>query len=228
MRYREDLEPSIDKLSFKAQAGMLVGIVGNNGSGKSSILHALFRLIELENGRTLIDGVDISQVGLHTLRKSIAFIPQSPFLLQGTIRENLDPMGECTDSQIDAILREVNMYEKIYSLPQNLNTCISESNNLFTCGQKQLLCLARAIIRKTKVLVLDEASTSIDLETDNLIQRTLRERFKNCTVFIIAHRIATIIDADRVLVMKNGQRQEYSHPYNLLVEQEGDKTITNI
>ena len=110
------------------------------------------------------------------------------------------------------------MYEKVYSLPQNLNTIISESNNLFSSGQKQLLCLARAIIRKTKVLVIDEATSNIDLETDSLIQRTLRERFKNCTVFIIAHRLATIIDADRVLVLKEGRLSEYSHPYNLLVE----------
>ena len=169
LRHRDELEPSISNLSFKAQAGMLIGIVGQSGSGKSSILHALFRLVELEYGRTLIDGIDIKSVGLHTLRKQIAFIPQSPFLLQGTIRENLDPQEECTDSQIDAILREVKMYEKVYSLPQNLFTQVSESNNLFSSGQKQLLCLARAIIRKTKVLVLDEALTNIDLETDNLI-----------------------------------------------------------
>ena len=127
-----------------------------------------------------------------------------------------------------SILREVNMYEKVYSLEQNLNTYVAESNNLFSVGQKQLLCLARAIIRKTKILVLDEATANVDLETDNLIQRTLRERFKNCTVFIVAHRLATIIDADRILVLKEGRLQEYSHPYKLLVEQEGAKTITNM
>jgi ABC-type methionine transport system ATPase subunit len=120
------------------------------------------------------------------------------------------------------------MYEKIYSLEQNLNTYVAESNNLFSVGQKQLICLARAIIRKTKVLVLDEATANVDLETDNLIQRTLRERFKNSTVFIVAHRLPTIIDADRILVLKGGVLQEFSHPYKLLVEQEGDRTITNI
>lgn len=153
----------------------------------------------------MIDGVDTRTTGLHILRKSIAFIPQSPFLIQGTIRENLDPFRESTDSQIDAILREVNMYEKVYSLEQNLNTYVAESNNLFSVGQKQLLCLARAIIRKTKILVLDEATANVDLETDNLIQRTLRERFQNSTVFIVAHRLATIIDADRILVLKEGR-----------------------
>ena len=120
------------------------------------------------------------------------------------------------------------MYDKVYSLDQNLSTYIAESNNLFSVGQKQLLCLARAIIRKTKVLVLDEATANVDLETDNLIQRTLRERFKNCTVFIVAHRLATIIDADRILVLKDAKLQEYSHPYRLLVQQPGDKTITNM
>ena len=120
------------------------------------------------------------------------------------------------------------MYEKVYSLEQNLNTYVAESNNLFSVGQKQLLCLARAIIRKTKILVLDEATANVDLETDNLIQRTLRERFQNSTVFIVAHRLATIIDADRILVLKEGRLQEYSHPYKLFVEQEGDQTITNI
>ena len=120
------------------------------------------------------------------------------------------------------------MHERVYSLSANLDTYVAESNNLFSVGQKQLLCLARAIIRKTRVLVLDEATANVDLETDNLIQRTLRERFRNCTVFIVAHRLATIIDADRILVLQDGAAQEYSHPYNLLVEQEGDKTITNM
>lgn len=120
------------------------------------------------------------------------------------------------------------MYDKVYSLGQGLDTYVAESNNLFSVGQKQLLCLARAIIRQTKVLVLDEATANVDLETDNLIQRTLREKFKDCTVFIVAHRLATIIDADRILVLKSGELQEYSHPYTLMAEQEGDKTITNI
>ena len=117
----------------------------------------------------------------------------------------MDPFSESTDHQIDAVLKEVKMYEKVYSLEKNLDTYIAESNNLFSVGQKQLLCLARAIIRKTHVLVLDEATANVDLETDNLIQRTLRERFKNCTVFIVAHRLATIIDADRIMVLKDGE-----------------------
>ena len=228
MSYRPQLDPSIKDLSFKTEAGMIVGIVGRTGSGKSSILQTLFRLAEVSSGRIVMDGVDIRSVGLHILRKAIAFIPQSPFLIQGTIRENLDPFQVSTDDQIDSVLKEVEMYDKIYSFEKNLSTYVAESNNLFSIGQKQLLCLARAIIRKTKILVLDEATANVDLETDNLIQKTLRHRFKNCTVFIIAHRLATIIDADRILVLDKAELQEYSHPYKLLVEQEGDQTITNL
>ena len=136
MRYRRELDPSIENLSFKAQAGMIIGIVGRTGSGKSSILQTLFRLIEVQTGRIQIDGIDIKTSGLHILRRAIAFIPQSPFLIQGTIRENLDPFSESKDHQIDAILREVNMYDKIYSLEQNLSTYVAESNNLFSIGQK--------------------------------------------------------------------------------------------
>lgn len=207
---------------------MKVGIVGRTGAGKSSILQTLFRLTELENGKVEIDGVDIKTLGLHMLRKNVAFIPQTPFLIQGTIKENLDPFNECTDEQINGVIQEVNLEEKISSLPEGLMTYVSENNNLFSVGQKQLVCLARAIIRKTKILVLDEATANVDLETDNFIQTTLREKFKNCTVFIIAHRLATVIDADRILVMSKGKCQEYDHPLRLLVNHPDDPTITNV
>jgi len=136
MRYRPQLDPSIVDVNFKTEAGMIVGIVGRTGSGKSSILQTLFRLVEVSSGRIMLDGVDIKSVGLHILRKSIAFIPQSPFLIQGTIRENLDPFKESTDQQIDSVLKEVEMYDKIYSFEKNLSTYVAESNNLFSIGQK--------------------------------------------------------------------------------------------
>ena len=228
LRNSYDSDPILKNMSFKVQPGMLVGVVGVQGSGKSSVHQALLRLTELQGGRMMLDGVDIKTVGLHLLRKSISYIPQSPLCVRGSIRQMIDPFNESTEAQINAVLREVKMYEKIYSLSQNLNTCVAEGNNLFTPGQKQLLCLARAIIRKVKVLILDEATDTIDPETDNLIHRTLRERFRNSTVFIIAHRLSSIIDADRILVLKKGSLQEYSHPYKLFVEHEGDPTITNI
>jgi len=162
----------------------------------------LFRLSECCEGTLQIDDVDCKTVGLHLLRKNIAYIPQAPFLIQGSIRENMDPFEEFKDEQITKVLSEVNLWDHITRTCDNLlDTKISETNSVFSTGQKQLLCLGRAIIRNTKILVLDEATANVDLETDNLIQDKLKESFKNCTVLIIAHRLATIIDSDRVLVM---------------------------
>lgn len=222
MTYRPELPPAIKNLSFQIEAGMKVGIVGRTGSGKSSILQTLFRLVDLNEGVIKIDGQEITASGLHLLRKQIAFIPQSPFLIQGTIRENLDPFNELSDKEIEDIIAEVNLTEKIGQMPKGINTYCSEANNLFSVGQKQLICLARAIIRKAKILVLDEATANVDLETDNFIQRKLKERFSTCTVLIVAHRLATIIDSDRILVMADGEPKEYNHPYCLMVKQVGN------
>ena len=134
MTYREELPPAIKNLSFKVEAGMKIGIVGRTGSGKSSILQTLFRLVDLNQGTITIDGENINKAGLHLLRKQIAFIPQSPFLIQGTIRENLDPFNELTDKEIDEVVQEVNLSEKIASMPLGINTYCSEANNLFSVG----------------------------------------------------------------------------------------------
>lgn len=226
MKYRDFLHPCLRELTFEIRPKMKVGIVGRTGAGKSSILQALFRLCNLESGVIEIDGVDISSVGLHTLRKSISFIPQSPFLLQSTIRENLDPFAERTAEELWSVLDQVQMSDYVRSLKDQLDTVVSESNNIFSVGQKQLVCMARAMLRKTKILVLDEATANVDLETDNIIQRNLRENFKECTVLVIAHRLATIIDSDRILVMDAGTLAQYGHPLELLTANPGDTAIT--
>lgn len=227
MKYRPTMDLSLQGLSCHVQAGMKVGIVGRTGAGKSTILQVLFRLTDSCEGKILIDGEDIKNVGLHHLRKNIAYIPQQPFLIQGSIRENLDPFHEYSDEAINQTLKDVNLLEHIETNCKNgLSTVLTESNNVFSLGQKQLLCLGRAIIRKTKMLVLDEATANVDLETDNFIQDTLKNSFKNCTVLIIAHRLATVIDADRILVMDKGKGVEFNHPYQLLVNEIGDDSIT--
>jgi ATP-binding cassette subfamily C (CFTR/MRP) protein 4 len=178
MKYREFMEPSIKDLNCTVKPGMKIGIVGRTGAGKSSILQVLFRLTDAFNGVLMIDGEDLCDIGLHLLRKNIAYIPQMPFMLQGTIRENLDPFNQYDDEMIEATLKEVSLYEFIYKkCPNKLETNITEGNNVFSSGQKQLLCLGRAIIKKTKILVLDEATANVDLETDNFIQNTLKSSF---------------------------------------------------
>ena len=174
-----------------------------------------------------IDGSDLTTLGLHAIRKNVAYIPQTPFLLQGTIRENLDPFNELSDAEINKIVADIGLSKKISSLKDGMNTYCSESNSLFSAGEKQLVCMARAVVRRTKILVLDEATANVDLETDNLIQTKLGELFSDCTVLVIAHRLATIIDVDRILVMGDGKAQEFDHPYRLLTKEVGDETITN-
>ena len=170
MKYREGMDLALKNLSFEVQPGMKVGVVGRTGAGKSTILQTLFRLTDCCEGKIEIDGINNQEVGLHLLRRNISYIPQSPFLIQASIRENIDPFNDYGDDQIKKCLQEVQLWDHIQKNCENgLSTMISESNNVLSMGQKQLLCLSRAIIRKTKILVLDEATANIDLETDNFI-----------------------------------------------------------
>nr|XP_006639066.1 PREDICTED: multidrug resistance-associated protein 4 [Lepisosteus oculatus] len=192
-----------------------VGIVGRTGAGKSSLISALFRLAEPE-GNILIDNILSSEIGLHDLRQKMSIIPQDPVLFTGSMRKNLDPFNQHTDEDLWNALEEVQLKGVVEELPNKLETELAESGSNFSVGQRQLVCLARAVLRKNRILIIDEATANVDPRTDELIQKTIREKFKECTVLTIAHRLNTIIDSDRILVLDAGRINEYDEPYVLL------------
>ncbi|KAG1715013.1 Multidrug resistance-associated protein 4 [Nymphon striatum] len=202
-------------ISFSIIGGQKVGIVGRTGAGKTSLINAIFRLEE-STGRMIIDGIDISKLGLHQLRKKLTVIPQEPLLFQNTIRYNLDPFGDYCDVKIWEALESVEMKSVIRELPQQLDTELTEGSFSLSFGQQQLICLARAVLKENRIIILDEATSNVDVITDKIIQRTIRTKFKDFTVITIAHRIHTIIDADVVVVMDNGKVIELDSPKNLV------------
>ncbi|KAH8878723.1 P-loop containing nucleoside triphosphate hydrolase protein [Thozetella sp. PMI_491] len=253
-RYRKELDPVLRNLSFKINAREKVGIVGRTGAGKSSLALAIFRALEAEEGKIIIDDIEIGQIGLRDLREAITIVPQEPTLFMGTIRTNLDPFDLYTDEQIFAALRRVQLIgpdesttapptPMIPSTPTiafpeeegadgtrpssatnknvflNLSSPVTESGNNLSQGQRQLLCLARAMLKEPNVLVMDEATASIDYATDAKIQETIREL--TSTIITIAHRLQTIVDYDKVLVLDKGSLVEYGHPWELLRKKEG-------
>uniref|UniRef100_A0A8C9W2Y9 Multidrug resistance-associated protein 1 n=1 Tax=Scleropages formosus TaxID=113540 RepID=A0A8C9W2Y9_SCLFO len=218
LRYRDDLELALKDVNVTIEGGEKVGIVGRTGAGKSSLTLGLFRIIEASEGSVWIDGVDIAILGLHELRSRITIIPQDPVLFSGTLRMNLDPFNCYSDEDLWQALELAHLKNFVSGLPDKLNHECSEGGENLSLGQRQLLCLARALLRKTKVLVLDEATAAVDLETDNLIQSTIRSQFKDCTVLTIAHRLNTIMDYTRVLVLDRGQMAEFDSPSNLIAK----------
>ncbi|KAK1381980.1 ABC-type xenobiotic transporter [Heracleum sosnowskyi] len=221
LRYRPELPPVLHGLSFTICPREKVGIVGRTGAGKSSMLNALFRIVELEKGRIIIDHCDVAKFGLADLRKVLSIIPQIPVLFSGTVRFNLDPFNEHNDADIWEALDRAHLKDVIRKNAHGLDAKVSEGGENFSVGQRQLLSLARALLRRSKILVLDEATAAVDVATDSLIQNTIREEFKSCTMLIIAHRLNTIIDSDRILVLDAGQVQEYDAPEKLLLNESG-------
>ncbi|KAJ3384517.1 hypothetical protein HDU92_003551 [Lobulomyces angularis] len=207
----------LDDINIEISAGSKVGIVGRTGAGKSSFLQGLFRLIEPDSGRILIDGIDTSILGLKDLRSRISIIPQEPFCFKGTLRFNLDPFQNYTDDQLWKALEAVELKRSVELLPAKLETPVSEGGSELC--ERQLICLARAVLRNTKLIVMDEATSSVDLHTDALIQKVLRSDnfiFKNATVLTIAHRLNTVIDYDKIMVLDNGKLVEFGSPRELL------------
>lgn len=242
--YRADLAPVINGVSFSVKAGQRVGIVGRTGAGKSSLMSVLLRLIDIVGGSVSIDGVDISRIGLHDLRKKVSVIPQVPFLFLGTMRQNLDMFGQHSDAAIWAAIDSLSLRSILMqkTAPQALrmstsqsltdeerpvecdllvgqsllDTEVAENGANFSVGERQLICLCRAMLQQNKILVMDEATANVDMDTDRDIQRAVRSCFTSSTVLMIAHRLQTVIDCDTIIVLSNGKLVEIGHPHELL------------
>ncbi|XP_028263925.1 canalicular multispecific organic anion transporter 2 isoform X3 [Parambassis ranga] len=218
VRYREGLDLVLRNITLNVKGGEKIGIVGRTGAGKSSMTLCLFRLLEAAAGEITIDGVKIAEMGLHDLRSKLTIIPQEPVLFSGTLRMNLDPFEKHSDEEVWKALEHSHLHKFVSNQPAKLELECAEGGENLSVGQRQLVCLARALLRKTRILVLDEATAAIDLETDDLIQSTIRTQFEDSTVFTIAHRLNTIMDYTRVLVLDKGKIAEFDTPTNLIAQ----------
>ncbi|CAD7667352.1 unnamed protein product [Nyctereutes procyonoides] len=216
VRYRPGLELVLKKLSLHVHGGEKVGIVGRTGAGKSSMTLCLFRILEAAEGEIRIDGLNVADIGLHDLRSQLTIIPQDPILFSASLRMNLDPFGYYSEEDLWRALELSHLHTFVSSQPAGLDFQCSEGGENLSVGQRQLVCLARALLRKSRILVLDEATAAIDLETDDFIQATIRTQFESCTVLTIAHRLNTIMDYTRVLVLDKGMIAEFDSPANLI------------
>ncbi|CAI0441271.1 unnamed protein product [Linum tenue] len=219
VRYQKNSPLVLRGISCRIEGGDKIGIVGRTGSGKTTLISALFRLVEPTEGRIVIDGIDIATIGLHDLRSHFGIIPQEPTLFCGTVRYNLDPLSRHTDPEIWEVLQKCQLREAILQKEEGLDTSVAEEGSNWSMGQRQLFCLGRALLKRSKVLVLDEATASIDNATDAILQRIIRTEFAECTVITVAHRIPTVMDSTKVLAIADGKLAEYDAPENLMNEE---------
>lgn len=216
LRYRPHLDLVLTNLNFSVESGQRIAIVGRTGAGKSSLALGLFRIIEAAEGSIEIDGIPISKLNLGDLRSNISIIPQDPVIFSGTIRMNLDPFESHDDIKIWRALKAAKQENFVSQLPGGLDYVCTELGENLSIGQRQLLCLARALLRNSKILVLDEATAAVDLETDSVIQKTIQESFVDVTILTIAHRIHNVVNYDKVLVLDQGRIIEFQSPSQLL------------
>uniref|UniRef100_A0A665VE18 ATP-binding cassette, sub-family C (CFTR/MRP), member 2 n=1 Tax=Echeneis naucrates TaxID=173247 RepID=A0A665VE18_ECHNA len=216
VRYRPGLDLVLHGITCDIGSTEKIGIVGRTGAGKSSLTNSLFRIVEAAEGRILLDNIDISTIGLHDLRNNLTIIPQDPVLFSGTLRMNLDPFDKFTDEDLWRVLELSHLKDYVAGLQEKLEHEVTEGGENLSVGQRQLLCLARALLRKSRILILDEATAAVDLETDNLIQNTISKEFSHCTVLTIAHRLHSIMDNSRIMVLDAGKIVEFDTPSNLL------------
>ncbi|TMW67963.1 hypothetical protein Poli38472_007635 [Pythium oligandrum] len=220
-RYKEGDRLVLQNMSLKIEGGEKIGIVGRTGAGKSSLTMALFRINELASGSVSIDGVNVSTIGLKTLREKLSIIPQNPVLFKGTLRSYLDPFGEFSDDELWSCIRKVGLGDRISNEEKKLECPVEENGENFSVGERQMLCMARALSRHSRIVIFDEATAAIDHETDQKLQRVIREAFEQSTVLTIAHRLDTILDADRILVLEGGRVVEFASPAELVKKGSG-------
>ena len=216
VQYRPDCPLILKNINLEIKPGEKIGVVGRTGSGKSTMLLCLFRILEANKGKILIDNIDISKIGLEILRQSLTIIPQEPILLEGNIRDNIDPSKTFNDSEILKLLKEVGLSD--FMMGKDLNYKIEENGHNISVGEKQLICIARAMLKKTKIMLMDEATANIDYRTEAALKKNIHEDMEESTVITIAHRIKTIINYDKILVLKEGEIEEFDTPENLIAK----------